>query len=139
MGCFPSKFFYITLITSCDKKHFNDNLFLEYINFFCSIVYNKKISLKSLNSIIDRGFPYKINREYCYPYKFKEELIKKYKIIEKDFKEKFPNHQITIIFDKDMNIKVKVIERYWKRYRWNYRRNLAAWKYHPSRLTFEID
>ena len=36
-------------------------------------------------------------------------------------------------------IAVNIIDRYWKKYRWNYLRNLAAWKYHPSKLIFEID
>jgi hypothetical protein len=27
----------------------------------------------------------------------------------------------------------------WKKNKWNYLKNLAAWKYHPSRLTFEIE
>ena len=139
MGCSSSKLFHITLITSCDKNHFNYILFLEYIKFFCSIVDNKKIFFVSINSIRNFEFPYKINRVYSYPYKFKEDLVKKFELIEKEFKEKFLNDQITIIFDKDVKSRVQVIERYWRRYRWNYLRNLAAWKYHPSRLTFEID
>jgi hypothetical protein len=45
------------------------------------------------------------------------------------------------------DLAVDTIERYWKKYRWNYFRNkieplkrdLMEWKYHPSRLTFLID
>ena len=82
---------------------------------------------------------YRINREICYPYKLKEELLKKYEEFKKDFKEICPNDQITIIFHKDVKSRVQVIERYWRRYRWNYLRNLAAIKYHPSKIDFTIN
>ena len=35
-------------------------------------------------------------------------------------------------------IAVETIIRYWKKYRWNFLKNLAAWKYHPSRLSFDV-
>lgn len=36
------------------------------------------------------------------------------------------------------DLAVQIIERYWDRYQWNYRKNLAKKLYHPSRLTFDI-
>ncbi len=36
------------------------------------------------------------------------------------------------------DIAVQTIERYWKKFRWNYLRNLAAWKYHPSKINFNV-
>ncbi len=35
-------------------------------------------------------------------------------------------------------IAVETIIRYWKKFRWNFLKNLAAWKYHPSRLSFDV-
>ena len=141
MGSFPSKLIYVTLITSYDSNNRNYNIFMEYQSLIY-MIYEAKHSIYS-KYIYYRYIPnknsYRINREICYPYKLKDELLKKYEEFKKDFKENCPDDQLTIIFDKDVNIKVQVIERYWKRYRWNYRRNFAAWKYHPSRLTFEID
>ena len=138
MGCFPSKLFHITLIASYDEQ----STIYKFYNFFSGIFDSydpiKKLYFIHGKNISNRENFYKMNRESCYPYKFKEEVVKKYQYLEKKYKENFPNERILIIFDKDLNIKVKVIEKYWKRYRWNYLRNLAAWKYHPSRLTFEI-
>ena len=39
----------------------------------------------------------------------------------------------------NLDVAADTIKRAWKKNKWNYLRNLAAWKYHPSRLTFEID
>ncbi len=125
MGSFSSKF-YITLVVSnstiCDY-------FMLFSSMYCSLNYNAKMIEKH---------PYRIIKELCYPYKFKKELIKKYELIQKIYKRRYPNDQITIIFGKDIKIKVEIIERYWKKYRWNYLRNLAAWKYHPSKIDFTI-
>ncbi len=37
------------------------------------------------------------------------------------------------------DLAVEIIERYWKRYRWDYLKNLAEIKYNPSKMSFEID
>ena len=136
MGSFQSKSIFITLITSYEPNDRNYNIFMEFqpLN---SLVYEAKHSIYS--RYIPNKNSYRINRELCYPYKLKDELLKKYEEFKKDFKENCPNDQLTIIFDKDLKSRVQIIERYWKRYRWNYRKNFAAWKYHPSTLTFEID
>ena len=136
MGCFPSNFFYITLIAS-----YNDQGTLcDYFSFFCGIFDSydptKELRVINVKTITNNRRLYKINREFCYLYKFKEQLINKFELIKKNYKEIRPNENITIIFDKDVDIKVQVIERYWRRYRWNYRRNLAAIKYHPSKIDF---
>ena len=141
MGSSSSKLFYITLITSYDSNTRNYNMFMEFqpLNSLIYEATHSKYSKYIYYRYIPNKNSYRINREICYPYKLKDELLKKYEEFKKDFKENCPNDQLTIIFDKDVNIKVQVIERYWKRYRWNYRKNFAAWKYHPSRLTFKID
>ena len=36
------------------------------------------------------------------------------------------------------DLAVQIIERYWEKYRWNYLQNLAAWKYHPSKICFDV-
>lgn len=129
------KLFQITLVISYEPNH---KMRYQALDF---MLYNSKYSIYStyIHNINDCGYSYKINREFWYPYKLKEEVLKKIEDMEKEFKEICPNDQLTIIFDKDLKSRVQVIERYWRRYRWNYLRNLAAWKYHPSRLTFEID
>lgn len=42
-----------------------------------------------------------------------------------------------IVYDKKQ-VAVEIIIRYWKKYRWNYLKNLAEIKYHPSRLCFDV-
>jgi len=36
------------------------------------------------------------------------------------------------------DIAVNTIKKYWKKYYWDYRKNLSAKLYHPSRLTFSV-
>jgi hypothetical protein len=36
------------------------------------------------------------------------------------------------------DVAVETIWRYWKKYRWNYRKNLAEKLYHPSKIDFTI-
>jgi hypothetical protein len=43
-----------------------------------------------------------------------------------------------VIIPRDI-FNANIIKKYWKKYRWNYLKNLAAWKYHPSKLNFEIE
>jgi hypothetical protein len=44
---------------------------------------------------------------------------------------------ILLIYHKE-DIAIDTIKRYWKKYRWDYLRNLAAVKYHPSKIDFTI-
>ncbi len=59
--------------------------------------------------------------------------------IKEKMKIDFPENEVTVVYTSDIYKSIKIIKRYWKKYRWNYRRNLAAIKYHPSKITFEID
>jgi hypothetical protein len=36
------------------------------------------------------------------------------------------------------DVAVETIIRYWKKYRWDYLKNLAEWKYHPSKICFDV-
>ncbi len=63
--------------------------------------------------------------------------LKQYYDEYKNYFKKFPLFEITAFFDKcDIYQKIKIIENYWIKFRWNYLRNLAAWKYHPSKMDF---
>ena len=39
----------------------------------------------------------------------------------------------------EKDISASVIQQSWKKNRWNYLRNLAEIKYHPSKITFNVD
>lgn len=77
--------------------------------------------------------------QYKYTKKNTQKIIQHYKKLEENFKNEFPSNQITILYKPKVWEAVATIVMYWRKYRWNYLRNLAAWRYHPSKLTFDLD
>jgi hypothetical protein len=47
--------------------------------------------------------------------------------------------EVRLVATHYSEVAVQKIIRYWRKYRWNYRRNFAAWKYHPSKIDFKIN
>ena len=114
-----------TISSFVDLKSIDEFLWLNHY-FSSSSNYHKY----SFPNVID---------QYKYTKKNTQKIIQHYKKFEETFKNKFPGNQITILYKPKIWEAVATIMMYWRKYRWNYLRNLAAWRYHPSKLTFDLD
>ena len=164
MGCFPSKTLIIDNITFLDtlssylpldqfaikiyhqsspyfyKYQLNQEyLFIllpfyydYYLRNFCKI---HKGSLVYGN--IESRDGYGIDREISVDNSILNDFVK-FKLKKVIYKNIVSTSYVLYAYRKE-DLAADTIKRAWKKNKWNYLRNLAAWKYHPSRLTFEIE
>jgi hypothetical protein len=137
----PSKELYVSILTT-NNVNFERCI---YDKFIWSV--HDKINYKT-NYFLSYDQP---SLSY-YQFNYKNDnVIKIYKDLEQEFKEKYLGGQITILFNYselpfDIEKYIKIIKRYWKKYRYNLfrkrldplKQDLIAYIYHPTRINFDL-
>jgi hypothetical protein len=119
--------------------------YIEIVHPSSEYIFNYKLNEYFIKERNDpkhgQNFVYMCSKKHCFYYDYNHFLnFKRVRVntsILNDFVFLLKKNYLVAYHPKD--VAANIIKSAWKKNKWNYRRNLAAWKYHPSRLTFEID
>ena len=122
--------------------HFDYN-YIEIVHPSSEYIFNYKLNryfIKQNDTKHGKKFVYTYSRNHFYYYDYNHFLQFKRVDVNKSILNNFvfllKKNYLVAYHPKD--VAANIIKSAWKKNKWNYRRNLAAWKYHPSKIDFTV-